>query len=132
MDQEIYNKLPIDFNDVNPLTSKGGEIRVMISPKTVRSTRLILGHVVLKPGETLVEHVHDYGEETFFVTKGSGTIYVDGVEKKIQKNSAMIVPQNSTHKLINDHGSEDLELIFATAPLAPTAKKGDRVVNENK
>lgn len=124
---DLLQKLPVNSQDVNVLTNKGGEIRVLISPKTVKSTKLILGRVVLKPDEELVEHLHDYGEETFYVSKGSGEVFIDNNRISLSPDSAILVPQGSKHRVINT-GSEDLILIFATAPLAPKAALGDRVV----
>lgn len=127
--KDLKEKLPITEDNINPITNKGGEIRVLISPKTVQAKQLILGTARLNPGEVLIEHIHDYGEETFFVKSGHGVVMIDHHEIKIGPSSAIIIPQGSRHKVMNT-GHTLLELVFATAPLAPTASQGDRVTNE--
>ncbi|MEW5801733.1 MAG: cupin domain-containing protein [bacterium] len=112
--------------EVSPMTSRGGEIRVMLTPKTVEAKRLIMGYAHLKPGETIINHVHDYGEEAIYVISGTGLLILDGDQNiGLEPNLAAIVHQGQTHEITNT-GPELLEMVFASAPLAPTPSQGHR------
>ncbi|MEO3944650.1 cupin domain-containing protein [Gorillibacterium sp. CAU 1737] len=116
----------IHADQVAPLTNKGGRIKVTISPKTVQSTQLIMGQLVLQAGESLLEHVHDYGEEAFYVVSGMGTAYLEGKAIELSPDVSVLVRKGLRHRMENT-GSDALVILFATAPLAPTAAAGDRV-----
>lgn len=125
--QNYEKKNSIISSEVEKMTNKGGELQVCISPKTLGATQLIMGKVELKPGEELIRHVHEYGEEAVYVMEGKGVAYLNEEEVKLCPDLFMLVPQNVTHKIINI-GEVVLIIIFATAPLAPKASVGDRLI----
>ncbi|AWD68588.1 cupin domain-containing protein (plasmid) [Priestia megaterium] len=113
-------------SDITPLTDKGGEVRVLLSPRTVKSTQLIMGVATIPPGEIVKEHLHDYGEECFYVQKGTGKLILRNLDQlNFKAGDALIIPQGTIHSIENI-GEEDIEVVFATAPLAPTAREGHR------
>jgi len=115
----------INTENILGITSRGGILKVFISPKTAGSTRLIMGSAALLRGEVIHEHVHDYGEETFLVTEGQGFVTIDDAEYEIGAGDAVIIKQGQRHQVINKH-CDLLQLVFACAPLAPSAKEGHR------
>lgn len=122
----------VGMTDVKPMTDKGGEVFLLLSPKTVDMQQLIMGVGITPVNEEVAEHVHDYGEECFFVTQGKGRLYLEtGEEIDFEKGSAVRVPQGVRHRVKN-MGEEELIVVFATAPLAPTAGAGHRNFNNNK
>ena len=123
----IQDQTLADVNEVPVNTARGGRMQVYASPKTVGTTKLIMGSTVLAPGEEVREHLHDYGEEVVLVVRGQGTLHLDGETTRIAKDMLFVAKQGQPHRIVND-GSEELELIFATAPLAPTAASGHREV----
>ena len=119
-------KLVTIAEDVQPITDKGGEIHILISPKTVGSQQLIMGTATVPVGTTVKAHVHDYGEECFYVLSGCGQLYLESIGTiDFQQGSAVRIPQGIIHSIKNT-GEEDILVVFATAPLAPTAVAGHR------
>lgn len=116
----------IRLSDVNVLTKKGGEIRIGISKKRAGSKNLIMGTLKMQKGERLKGHIHDYGEEAIFVLKGKASLIIEHKTCTLEPGFMYLVPQKSWHSIEND-GEETLELVFATAPLAPYEEAGDRV-----
>jgi putative monooxygenase len=119
-------KLVATADDVQPITDKGGVIHILISPKTVGSCNLILGTATVPVGVTIKEHIHDYGEESFYVLRGHGQVHLANGETVVfHPGSAVRIPQGVSHSIENTSGEEIL-VVFATAPLAPTAVSGHR------
>jgi cupin 2 barrel domain protein len=127
INQELIDSLPIKEEGIPPITSKGGEIRVLISPKTVYSKHLIMGSVILQPDENIIAHVHEYGEEAIFVQSGMGILYLNTHKIHLETNSCVFIPKGAVHKIVN-YGQKPLKLIFSTSPLAPSDDKGDKII----
>lgn len=121
----------VDLADVAPIVQRGGELRVLITPKRAASRHHIFGQAVLAPGEVIAEHAHDYGEESLYVVRGTGVLLADGEAQQLQPGRAALIPASIAHEVRNT-GGETLELIFASAPLAPTAEVGHRDVNGDR
>ncbi len=117
----------IDTTNLPVETKRGGKLKVYASPKTLGTTKLVLGNTILEPGEETIEHIHDYSEELLFILKGSGIILLEGVEYGIGAGNAIIARQGQRHKIINN-SNEQMELLFASAPLAPNPETGHRDV----
>ncbi|MGG2119885.1 cupin domain-containing protein [Bacillus bombysepticus] len=119
-------KYTITENEVETLTDKEGEIKILVSPKTVQSTELIMGIADIPVGEKIKKHVHDYGEECFYVLQGEGCVELEGIRRiDFSAGSAVIIPKGIVHSIENTC-NEVLKVVFATAPLAPTASIGHR------
>lgn len=110
---------------IDAITRRGGDIRVAISPRTVGSRHHILGEAVLRPGESIAEHVHDYGEESLFVVRGSGELRAEGRQYPLGPGLVVFAPRGTSHAIDNT-GTEELVLVFASAPLAPSPDAGHR------
>lgn len=115
----------ISENDVVAVTERGGRIKVLASPGTLGTTQLILGIAALGPGEEILEHVHDYGEEVIYVIKGSGMFYIDDEKFSFEKGNAFVVRRGQRHRIVNE-GPEDIAMVFSSAPLAPSKDRGHR------
>lgn len=122
-------RLAVMSAEVEPLTQKGGEIRVLISPKTVGAQKILMGSVRLARGEAVSAHLHDYGEECVYVVSGTGVIAIGEERLPLAAGVAVLVPVGATHSITNE-GQGELDLVFASAPLAPQGKAGDRVVDD--
>lgn len=121
-----------NINSVDPITKRGDEVRVLISPKTVGATQLIMGVAKLKTGETVAPHLHDYSEECFFVLKGQGTLHLESGECiDFSPGDAVIVPKGVVHWVENS-GDHLMEIVFASAPLAPRSTNGHRDLQQEK
>lgn len=111
-------------DDVVVNRKRGGEIRVLLSPKTVGATTGLFGVAHLQPGEYIAEHRHPYSEEHVYVAAGEAVARVDGdQELKLETGEAVSIPINVRHRFEN-RGSEQLHLVFALSPLAPRPDLG--------
>ncbi|WP_338757438.1 cupin domain-containing protein [Nocardia vulneris] len=109
--------------DIAPNARRGGDLRVLLSPRTVESTSGFLGVLRLAPGEFVSEHYHPYSEEFLYVVAGSLTVLLDGVPVEVAQGSAVFVPIGVRHRVQND-GSAPAEAVFQLAPLAPEPALG--------
>lgn len=125
-------KLKCNLDQVQPITKRGDEVRVLISPTTVNATQLIMGKAKLPAGKSVAPHVHDYSEECFFVLSGNGIVDLNG-EQQIEfgPGDAVLIPKGVKHSVQNI-GAETMEIIFASAPLAPKSVQGHRDITGDK
>lgn len=124
--------LKMKIDDTPTITSRGGEINILISPGTVGSNHLVMGYSQLNVNERVTPHIHDYSEEAFFVLQGQGRIFFaedDFID--FNQGDAVLVPKGKTHWIENT-GSEPMKVIFAVSPLAPTPGAGHREVELNQ
>ena len=80
---------------------------------TGHNLQLVL--MTLKPGEEIGEEVHEDRDQFFRVEAGSGAVYIDGVENKVEEDFAVIVPQGARHNVKNT-GSEPLRMYTIYGP----------------
>lgn len=110
--------------DVAPNVRRGGDIRVVLSPKTVKSTSGFLGTLALLPAEFVTEHYHPYSEEFIFVVEGRLTARVeDGDPFEVNTGEGFMVPIGKRHRVWNETG-EPVKAVFHLAPLAPRPELG--------
>lgn len=113
----------ISWADANPNRRRGGDVRVLLSPRTVASTSGFMGMLTLEPGESITEHYHPYSEEFLYVTSGHlhlriGTEYVE-----LSPDDAAMVPIGVRHRAEN-RGDETVRAVFHLGPLAPRPDLG--------
>ena len=104
-------------------TRRGGEIRTLLSPRTVGSTSGLMGVARIPPGEWIAEHYHPYSEEFVFVVAGTLGAELDGDRQQVAASSALHIPANVRHRLRNV-GDDDVQLVFHLGPLAPRPEVG--------
>ena len=104
-------------------TRRGGEIRPLLSPKTVGCTSGFMGIAKIAPGDRISEHYHPYSEEFVFVVRGTITADLDDEAHTIAEGEAMMIPINMRHRLRNE-GDEEVFMVFHMGPLAPDPALG--------
>ena len=104
-------------------TRRGGDLRVLLSPKTVGSTSGFMGYATIKPGDKISEHYHPYSEEFSYVIKGTRIARLDGTPHEVKAGQAVFIPINVRHRLMNQ-GSEEVAIVFHLSPLAPRPELG--------
>ncbi|MEH0972459.1 cupin domain-containing protein [Micromonospora sp. CPCC 205546] len=109
--------------EVAPDSRRGGELRVLLGPKTVGSTSGFMGVATLRPGERIAEHYHPYSEEFLYVVRGAITVDLDDEPVPLGAGEALFVPRNVRHRLRNT-GEEPAEVVFHLGPLAPRPELG--------
>jgi mannose-6-phosphate isomerase-like protein (cupin superfamily) len=86
-----------------------------------RGPNIDWGVLLLKPGEALGKHYHNYVEETFYFMKGMPVINVNDVEYRVKEGDAFRVESGDTHDIINDT-DETVKLVFMKYPYDPEDK----------
>lgn len=104
-------------------TRRGGDVRVLLSPKTVGSTSGFMGVATIAPGDRITEHYHPYSEEFIYVVRGDLIARLDGVSHRINERQALLIPVNVKHRLMNE-GTEEVLIVFHLGPLAPRPDLG--------
>lgn len=113
----------VDVDDAPANTKRGGELRVLLSPKTVGATAGFMGVAVLQPGERIDEHYHPYSEEYTYVMTGAVTLELDGAPSELGAGQAVLVPTNVRHRMRNT-GDVEARIAFFLTPLAPRPELG--------
>jgi putative monooxygenase len=104
-------------------TRRGGDVRTLLSPKTVGSTSGFMGVATIPAGDWISEHYHPYSEEFIYVCRGTLTARLDGEPHKLDAGHALLIPINVKHRLMNE-GDEEAFIVFHLGPLAPRPDMG--------
>ncbi|MFG1673576.1 cupin domain-containing protein [Micromonospora sp. NPDC049282] len=113
----------VSLRDVPADRRRGGELRVLLGPKTVGSTSGFMGVATLAPGERIAEHYHPYSEEFLYVARGAITVDLDDQPVPVTAGEALYVPKDVRHRLRNT-GDQPAEVVFHLGPLAPRPELG--------
>ena len=124
------NPKTVALSDVPADRRRGGEIRTLLSPRTVGSTSGFMGVANLRPGERIAEHYHPYSEEFLCLVRGQLTVDLDGVPTPLAAGEGVYIPVNVRHRLRNT-GDEDAFAVFHLGPLAPRPELGHVDTEEN-
>ncbi|RSM44879.1 cupin domain-containing protein [Amycolatopsis balhimycina DSM 5908] len=107
----------VRLSDIEPNRRRGGDLRVLLSPRTVGSTTGFMGALTLLPGEFVAEHYHPYSEEFLYVVRGRMDVRVDGEYRQLAENEGLLVPIGVRHRVENN-GTETSFAVFSLGPLA--------------
>ena len=113
----------VDLNDVPPDTRRGGQLRTLLSPKSVGSTSGFMGVATIPPGEGVSEHYHPYSEEFIYLVHGSLVARLDGEPYELRAGQGIMTPINVRHRLRNE-GEDEAFIVFHLCPLAPRPELG--------
>jgi putative monooxygenase len=111
------------LDDVAPDRRRGGEIRTLLSPRSVGATSGFLGVATLAPGERIAEHYHPYSEEFLYVTAGTLVAELDGVAHTLGEREGLLIRPHVRHRLRNA-GERHASAVFHLGPLAPRPELG--------
>jgi pimeloyl-ACP methyl ester carboxylesterase/mannose-6-phosphate isomerase-like protein (cupin superfamily) len=117
-----------DLKDTSPNLARGGQMFTLVTPGTVGSRHHILGRALLKAGERIDAHIHDYSEESLLVISGRGELRSNGGVHDLIPGRAVLVPRGTPHEVFNT-GNNPLEIVFAASPLAPKPQAGHRTLD---
>ena len=113
----------VALSEVEPNRRRGGDLRVLLSPKTAGSSSGFMGALQLGPGECVTEHRHPYSEEFLYVVRGSVVLLAGGQAVSLGPDESVMTPTDLPHRLEN-HGSEPAFIVFHLGPLAPRPELG--------
>lgn len=84
--------------------------KTLLSRDRTDSRDLTVGIARLAPGEKLARHRHAPAE-IYYILKGAGLIYLDGVELMIETGTAWFIPGNAVHGISNP-GTQEVEWLY--------------------
>ncbi|MBP2323418.1 putative monooxygenase [Kibdelosporangium banguiense] len=108
----------IGIDDVPAVTTRGGDIRLLLTPGTVGASTGFLGVAILKPGERITEHYHPYSDEFLYVVSGDVTLDLDDEPITMCTGQGVLVPRYVRHRVRNA-GDVEVRVVFHLCPLAP-------------
>jgi putative monooxygenase len=111
------------LDDAAPDRRRGGEIRTLLSPRTVGSTSGFMGVATLAPDERIAEHYHPFSEEFLYVTAGTIVAELDGVPYLLRERDGILIRPHVRHRLRNV-GTAHASAVFHLGPLAPRPELG--------
>jgi len=121
---ELAALTKVSAHDVAANRRRGGDIRVVLSPKTAGSTSGFMGTLTLAPGEYVTEHCHPYSEEFLYLVEGKLTAQIESVrEIDLAAGEALMIPRGLRHRVRNA-GQDQAHAVFHISPLAPRPELG--------
>jgi putative monooxygenase len=113
----------VHLDETEPNRRRGGDLRALLTPKSVGSTSGFMGVAIIAPGERIGEHYHPYSEEFVFVISGTLEVDLDGVSHPLRPDQGLMVPRDVRHRFRNV-GSTEARMVFHLGPLAPRPDLG--------
>jgi len=86
-----------------------------------RGPRLDWGVLRFLPGQQLGTHYHEKVEETFYFTRGTPLVVVNGEEHRVRVGDAFRMEPGDVHNIINDT-AEPIDAVFIKSDYLPKDK----------
>ena len=99
------------IDSAEPFTTKDGSTIRELHHTQAQS----LAEATLEPDQATQRHFHRRSEEIYFVTKGSGSLEVDGETRRVRPGEAILIPPGAWHTLEND-GTSELTILCMCSP----------------
>lgn len=101
----------------------GGDVRILLSPKTVDATAGFMGTISLEAGQFVAEQYNPYSDKFCYAVRGAVVLRVDGEEIRLETGDAFMVRRGQRHRIENC-GDVPAFLVFQVCPLAPRPELG--------
>jgi mannose-6-phosphate isomerase-like protein (cupin superfamily) len=99
-------------NRVEPYVTKDGSTIRELHRTALQS----LAEAILEPGQATERHYHGTSEEIYVVTKGSGSLEIDGETRRVARGDAVLIPAGAWHTFENNGTSELVFLCICSPP----------------
>jgi mannose-6-phosphate isomerase-like protein (cupin superfamily) len=99
------------LDDVKPFVTKDGSTIRELHHTDAQS----LAEATLEPDQATERHYHRRSEEIYLVTKGSGSLEIDGETRKVRPGDAVLIAPGAWHSLEND-GTSELTILCMCSP----------------
>jgi mannose-6-phosphate isomerase-like protein (cupin superfamily) len=99
------------LDGVEPFATKDGSTIRELHHTDAQS----LAEATLEPDQATERHCHERSEEIYLVTKGSGSLEVDGETRRVRPGDAILIPPGAWHTLEND-GTSELTILCMCSP----------------
>ncbi len=97
------------------ITKDGSEIRELLAHRNSAIRNQSLAEARLPFGGATQEHYHPKAEEIYYITHGTGRIWIEGEVRDVVAGDAIAILPGQKHKLWNI-GAEPLRLLCCCAP----------------
>ena len=97
------------------ITKDGSEIRELLAHRNSMIRNQSLAEARLPAGAGTQEHYHPKTEEIYYITHGTGRMWIEGEMRDVKPGDAIAIPPGQKHKLSNT-GKETLRLLCCCAP----------------
>jgi mannose-6-phosphate isomerase-like protein (cupin superfamily) len=94
-----------------PFTTKDGSTIRELHHTAAQS----LAEATLEPSQATERHYHGRTEEIYLVTKGSGSLEVDGETRRVRPGDPILISPGAWHTLEND-GTSELTILCMCSP----------------
>ena len=102
----------------NALAYRGGDSGVKY---LFRGPKIDWGVILLLPGQTLGGHYHEQVEETFYFTRGTPLVVVNGEEHRVRVGDAFRMEPGDVHNIVNDTDGP-IDAVFIKSSYDPDDK----------
>ena len=99
------------LDGVEPFATKDGSTIRELHHTEAQS----LAEATLEPDQATERHCHERSEEIYLVTKGSGSLEVNGETRRVRPGDAILIPPGAWHTLEND-GTSELTILCMCSP----------------
>jgi mannose-6-phosphate isomerase-like protein (cupin superfamily) len=90
------------FSDAKRFVTKdGSSIREIVSPRNSPLKKQSLAEATVAPGKTTKRHKHKQSEETYFILRGRGKIFLRDKAVKVTKGTAIAILAGTPHRIEN-------------------------------
>jgi mannose-6-phosphate isomerase-like protein (cupin superfamily) len=100
------------LDSAEPFTTKDGSTIRELHHTLSQS----LAEATLEPAQATARHYHGRTEEIYLVTKGSGSLEIDGERRRVRPGDAILISPGAWHALENDGTSELIILCMCSPP----------------
>jgi quercetin dioxygenase-like cupin family protein len=102
-------------------------IVVKASPATGTEQSILVEQTFPSGGRTAL-HLHEQGDELFYVVSGRGTATLGDLEEEIGPGDVIFIPRNTVHRIENRTHEEPLRVVFFMA--SPELVEEFRAIHE--
>ena len=106
----------INRNGVPAFVTKDTSIiREILAPRNSCIAKQSLAEATLAPGAMTQAHYHPITEEIYYILEGSGSIRIEGEERRVGIGDGIAIPPGLRHQ-IKTTGSSDLVFLCCCVP----------------
>ena len=103
---------------------RGGDVRTLLSPKTVGSTSGFMGVATIPAGDWISEHYHPYSEEFIYVCSGHAHRRPRRRGADRERRRGALSSRSTSSTGCATRADEDAFIVFHLGPLAPRPDAG--------
>jgi len=96
-------------------TADGSTIRSLLDLTNAPVEKQSLAEATLTPGGATERHYHRLSEEFYFILEGGGTMEIDGEERLVGPDDAILIPAGTWHQIRSGEAGE-LRFLCSCAP----------------